>query len=175
MIFKGKQVRGLASALALGPLYTKSFKEKIQALEDGLSALEERVSTLRNGAIVRTEKVVESVETVVNKVGKTGDVVDSTTKATLHHVHGLQSEMKGLNLSADHTSTKVSSITEDIKTLTKSQDETHIKIDHLYELQQAKDEAKRAMTIVLEETTKTSECKLHGFNLCDMKRNINSD
>lgn len=158
----------------LGPLYTKSFKEKIQALDEALSALQERVSTLRDGAIVKTEKVVESVETVVNKVGKTGDIVDSTTKATLHHVHSLQSEMKGLNLSADRTGLKVSSITEDIKTLAKSQDETHVKIDHLHDLQQAKEEAKRAMMIVLEETTKTSECKLDGFNPCDMKCKIDS-
>ena len=145
----------------LGPLYNKSFKEKIQALDDALSALQARVSTLRDGAIVRTEKVVESVKTTVNRVNKTGETVDSTTKATLHHVYGLQTEMKDLNFSADCTSAKVSSITKDMKTLTKSQDETHVKIDHLYDLQQAKDEAKRAMMIVLEETTKTSECKLH--------------
>lgn len=159
----------------LGPLYNKSFKEKIQALDEALGALQERVSTLRDGAIVKTEKVVESVETVVNKVGRTGDIVDSTTKATLHHVHSLQSEMKGLNLSADRTGLKVSSITEDIKTLAKSQDETQVKIDHLHGLQQAKEEAKRAMMIVLEETTKTSECKLDGVNSRDMKCNIDSD
>ena len=158
----------------LGPLYAKSFKGKIQALDDALGAVQQRVSTLRDGAIVRIEKVAQNVETVVNKVGETGDVVDSTTKATLHHVHGLQSEMKGLNLSANRTSTTVSSITEDIRTLTKLQDETHVKIDHLHDLQQAKDDAKRAMMIVLEETTKTSECKLHRFGSCEIKRTIDS-
>ena len=159
----------------LGSLYTKSFKEKIQALDEALGALQERVSTLRDGAIVRTEKVVESIETVVNRAGKTADIVDSTTKATLHHVHSLQSEMKGLTLSADCTTLKVSSITEDMKTLTKSQDETQVKIDHLHDLQQAKEDAKEAMKIVLKETTRTSECKLDGFNSCDMKCNIDSD
>lgn len=154
--------------MVLGPLYTKSFKEKIQALDEALGALQERVSTLRDGAIVRIEKVV-------NKVEETGDIAGSTTKATLHHVHSLQSEMKGLNLSVDRTGLKVSSITEDIKTLAKSQDETHVKIDHLHDLQQVKEEAKQAMMIVLEETTKTSECKLDGSNSCDMKCSIDSD
>lgn len=161
--------------MALGPLYPKPFEEKIQALDEALRALEERVSTLRTGAIVKTEKVVERVETIVNKVGKTGDIVDSTTKATLHHVHSLESGVKDLNLSTDRTGLKVSSIAEDMKTLAKSQDEAQVKIDHLRDLQQAKEEAKRAMEIVLEKTTKTSECKLDGFNSCDMKCNIDSD
>jgi hypothetical protein len=80
--------------------------------------------------------------------------------------------MKGLNLSADRTGLTVSSIAEDVKTLAKSQDETQVKIDHLDDLQQVRDDAKRAMMIVLEETTKTLECKLGGFNSCDMKYNI---
>ena len=137
--------------MVLGAHYTKSFQEKMQALDEALGALQERVSTLRDGAIVKTEKVVERVET---------------------HVHSLQSEMKGLNLSADRTGLTVSSIAEDVKTLAKSQDETQVKIDHLDDLQQVRDDAKRAMMIVLEETTKTSECKLGGFNSCDMKYNI---
>jgi chromosome segregation ATPase len=161
--------------LALGPLYLKSFKEKIQALDEALSALQGRVSTLRDGAIVKTEKVVERIETMVNKVGKTGDIVDSTTEATLHRVHSLHSEVKDLNLSADRTGLKVSSIVEGMETLTKSHGEAHVKIDHLNDLQQAKEEAKRAMEMVLEQTTKTSECKLDGFNSCDMKCNIDSD
>ncbi|MCJ1385307.1 hypothetical protein MMC17_008429 [Xylographa soralifera] len=164
-----KQVR----ALVLGPHYIKSFKDKIQSLDDALGAMQERISTLRDGAIIRTEKVVESVEMVVNKVGRTGDIVDLTTKATLHHVHGLQSEMEGLNHSANHTSTKVSSITEDIRALTKLQEETHVKMDHLHDMQQAKDEAKRAMMIVLEETTKTSEWMKKKDRVIDrLKRQI---
>src|ERR1700739_1233393 len=125
-MFEGKQI----CASVLGPLYNKSFQEKIQALDEALGALQERVSTLQSGAIVRTGKVVESV--------------DSTTRATLHDLNALRSEMKGLN-----------SMTEDVKI---SQAESKAQMGHLHDLLQAKEEAKRAMMIVLEETTRTSEC-----------------
>ena len=155
-----------------------------------MTFLQARVCTLRDGVLVRTEKVVESVETVVNSVGRTGEIVDSTTKATLHHVHSLESDMKNLNLTADRTDSKVSSITEDIKTLTKSQDDVNLKIDHLRDLEQVKAEARQAMKIVLKETARTAQCKpvysnSHGMlysprpgmskkdrAICELKRQI---
>lgn len=134
-MFKEKQ----GCALLLGPLYNKPFEEKILALDEALTALQERAAILRDAAVVRTEKVVESVQTVVKKVEKIGDNVDFTTKATLKHVQNL----------------------------VESQDETHVKIDNIHDraLQEAKEEAKKAMKIVLEETTKTSQCEFEPFAL----------
>ncbi|KAL9616245.1 MAG: hypothetical protein Q9160_008871 [Pyrenula sp. 1 TL-2023] len=130
-------------SLLLGSLYNRSFKEKLQTLDEALNTLEERVSILRDGAIVSAKRIIGGVETVVRRIQKTGEVVDTTTKSTLQHVQD--------------TDAKVASITEGIESIAKSQDETHVKIDHLSDLQQAKEEANRAMKTVLEETTKTSE------------------
>ena len=118
----------------LGPVYNKSFKDKILALDEALGALNDRVSNLRDGAIVTTQSRVESVDTVLHSVGKTGE-------ATLVQVNIVQSEVKGLQESADRT---------------------EVKIDHLSDLQQAKEEANRAMKIVLNETVKSAQCKLYG-------------
>ena len=145
--------------MASGSLYTKSLKQKIQYLDEALVALQLRVSTLRDGTIVSTGHVVDRVETVLKQTKETGDTVNSTTTTTLHHVHDLQSGVKDLNFSANSTGMTVSSIKEEMKTLTISHDEAHEKIDHLLELQQAKEEANRAMRLVLEETTKTSACE----------------
>ena len=132
-------------ALMLGPSYNKSFDDKIRALEEALKALQDRTSALRDGAIVRSEKKIERVATIVSEVEKTGNVVDSTTKETLEHVHSLKSEVKGLNDSAKSTDAKM--------------DEAHVKMNNLSDLEQARREAKEAMMIVLRETNKTSECK----------------
>lgn len=103
--------------MMLGSLYNKTFKEKLQALDEAVCKLQDRVSILR----------------------------DLTTKATLQRV--------------ESTDVKVTSMTEDLETMARSQDETHMKIDHLSDLHQAKAEANQAMKLVLEETTRTSECK----------------
>ncbi|KAL9115249.1 MAG: hypothetical protein Q9227_001043 [Pyrenula ochraceoflavens] len=141
-----KQIR----AIVLGPLYSRSFDEKIQLLDEALEALQERVTILRDGAIVNTEKMVSKVE-------KVGRGVDTTTRATLHHVQGLKSEMKDLNISTNRTNCTISSVTGDVKSISKSQKETNVKVEQLNDLQQAKEEAKRAMMVVLEETTKTAK------------------
>ena len=156
--------------MASGSLYTRSFKQKIQYLDEALVALQLRVSTLRDGVTVRTGHVVERVETVLNQTRETGDTVDSTTRTTLHHVHDLQSEVKDLNVSSNTTGMTVSSIKDGVEILTISQDEAHGKIDHLLELQQAKEKANRAMRLVLEETTKTSACKSNSSAFHDMRR-----
>lgn len=59
---KGKPI----SALVCGPRYSKAFKSTVLAVDAALSALQERVSMLRDGLIVRTDEVVERVETKVN-------------------------------------------------------------------------------------------------------------
>jgi hypothetical protein len=54
------------TAMMRGPRYTKSFKDRVQALNDTLCALQERVSNLRDGHIVRTGAGVERVQTLVD-------------------------------------------------------------------------------------------------------------
>ena len=132
-------------ALLLGSRYDKPFKDKLLALDKALDAIQNRVSTLRDGAIVKIEKVVENVETVMNAVEKNGE-------ATLQQVYTVQSDVNSLQQSANRADVRVSSMTEDIK-------QTHVKLDHLNDLQQAKDDAKRAMEIVLDETAKTAQCE----------------
>ena len=48
-------------ALFLGPLYNRTFKDKAQDLDEALSALERRVSTLRDRNIIRTRETVEDI------------------------------------------------------------------------------------------------------------------
>jgi urocanate hydratase len=60
-------------ALFLGPLYNRSFKEKAKDLDEALSALERRVSTLRDRTIVRTG---ETVETIKENLRLTGVKID---------------------------------------------------------------------------------------------------
>ena len=117
----------------LGPLYTKSFKEKIFTLDEALNELKDRVLILRDKVIVQTGKKVDGVATVAEKIEKTGEEVHITTKTTLEHVQQLG----------------------------KSSEETHGKIDNLRdsEAQEAKAEAKEAMRIVLKETNRTSQCE----------------
>ena len=153
-----KQIR----ASVLGPLFNRSFKQKIELLDEALAALQERVSTLTMGTVVRTGNVVESVVTVVNEVVKTGSKLDTTTTATLHEVHDLHSDVKNLNNTADRTDEKVTSITEDMKSLAKAQDETHRQIKEMSDLEKVKEEAKRAMKTVLKETAKTAACIFDG-------------
>ena len=98
------------TAILRGPRYTKSFKERVKALDGTLGALQERVSNLRDEYIVRTEEGVERVQTVV--------------------------------------------------------DATHVRVEHIQHMQhanlavqQAREEAQKAMRMVLEETNRTAECR----------------
>lgn len=59
---KGKPL----TALVRGPRYTQSFKERVIALDGTLSALQERVSILRDKYIVKTGEGVERVQTAVD-------------------------------------------------------------------------------------------------------------
>ena len=122
----------------LGPLYNKSFDQKIRALDEALSALNERVSSLRDRSMVRTGERVETVETVVHKMNRTGEV-------TLERVHSLQSEVRVLGDSADRTNLQISSMNEDMKTFS--------------DVQQAKADAQRALQIAVTNQTRTAECK----------------
>lgn len=128
----------------VGGLYNRSFKEKLQTLDEALNSLKERVSTLRDSAVVSANRIVVGVEEAVRRIEETGDAVNTTTESTLQH--------------AQETDARVTSITEGMNSMAKSQDETHVKIDHLSDLQQAREKANQAMMIVLEETSKTSEC-----------------
>ena len=88
--------------------------------------------------MIRTENVVSQIATVVNEIGRKGDTVNSTTKATLRQVNSLRSEIKELN---------------------ESQGATKAKIDQLHDWEQTKKAARDAMKIVLKETTQTAQCK----------------
>lgn len=122
--------------MRLGPIYNRSFESKIKALEKSLIALQECVNVLRDGAVIRTEKVVGRIATVVDQVERKGDAVNSTTKATLRQVNSLQSDIKGLD---------------------KSQGATKAKIDQMQDWEQTRKAARDAMKIVLKETTKTAK------------------
>lgn len=134
---------------------------------------------MRDDAIVTTQKTAENVETVVNKVAVTGAVVDSRTRTTLRQVQSLQKETKDLKFVAEHTDVQLSSVTEGIKTFTKTQDTINVKIDDLHgvqhathskvetlsDVQQAKEQAAKAMVIALE----TAECKSDGLKCPDLE------
>ena len=122
-----------------GSLYSKPFKGKIRALNESLDSLQRRVSTLRDRSIVRTEKALQDVETSVRKVEDNGNVITVTTEATLHEVKDLHLDLR------------------------ESRDETRTNFERLSDVQQAKEEAHRAMKVVLDETAKTSKCM--SFNL----------
>ncbi|KAI1630225.1 hypothetical protein EDD37DRAFT_645943 [Exophiala viscosa] len=156
----GKQAR----ALARGQLYNKHFKEKVQALDEALVALQERASVLRDNAIVTGQKTAENVQTIVNKVA----VVTT------------------------HTDVQLTSVTEDIKTFNVKMEDvhaaqrtTHVKIDDLHgvqqavhskvktlsDVQQAKEQAARAMELAL----KTAEWReKDGRDIRRLKRQIKS-
>lgn len=80
---KEKQFR----ALMLGPLYNKSFKGKIKALEEALKDLQDHISHLNHARLAETSASVHRVE-------MTSDGVDSTTRATLDQVHSLRSDFR---------------------------------------------------------------------------------
>lgn len=183
---QGKQAR----ALVRGHHHNKSFQEALQKLDEALAALRDRASALRDGAIVTSRKTSENVETIVNKVAVTGAVVNSRTRTTLHQVQSLQKDTRDMKFIAEHTDVQLSAVTEGIKTFTKTQDSinvkiddvqvaqrtAHVKIDDLHgaqrlihsqvetmsDVQQAKDQAAKAMEIAME----TAECKCDGFRKC---------
>ena len=78
--------------------------------------------------------------------------------------------MNNLNHSADQANRSISTVTEEIQTLTRSHDETHAKLDQMSELQQAQEQARQAMVLVLEEKVRTSECKSKNCVHQKMKR-----
>ena len=153
-----------------GSRYSKSFTAKEQALDHALMALERRAASLRDNAIVTTQKTTGRVESVVNQVAVTGSRVDSRTKTTLRQVQNLQREAKDLRFVAEHTDTQLSSVATGIQTFTQTQETINVKIDDLHgvqrathsqvetlsDVQQAKTQAAKAMEIAL----KTAECKL---------------
>jgi len=171
--------------LARGQQYNKSFKAKLQALNEALLALQERASVLRDDAIVSNQKTTGNVETIVQKVAITGEAVDSRTKVTLHQIESLQQETKDLRFVAEHADVQLTFATEGIKTFTETQKTmnvkiddvhdaqrtTHVKINDLHGVQQevhrrvetlsdvqlAKEQSAKAMEIALE----TAECQYH--------------
>jgi cysteinyl-tRNA synthetase len=165
MIESGKQARSLMQ----GSRYSKCFTAKEQAIEHALMALERRAASLRDNAIVTTQKTAGRVESVVNQVAVTGSRVDLRTKTTLRQVQNLQREAKDLRFVAEHTDTQLSSVATGIQTFTQTQDTINVKIDDLHgvqrathsqvetlsDVQQAKTQAAKAMEIALE----TAECK----------------
>lgn len=152
-----------------GSRYSKCFTAKQQALDHALMALERRAASLRDNAIVTTQKTAGRVESVVNQVAVTGSRVDSRTKTTLRQVQNLQREAKDLRFVAEHTDTQLSSVATGIQTFTQTQETINVKIDDLHgvqlathsqvetlsDVQQAKTQAAKAMEIALE----TAECK----------------
>lgn len=185
----GKQAR----ALARGQQYNNNFKEKLQALDEALLALQNRASVLRDDTIVTNKKTTDNVEAIVQKVAVTGAAVDSRTKTTLHQIESLQQETKDLRFVAEHTDVQLSFATEGINTLTETQKTmnvkmndvhaaqrtTHVKINDLHGVQQAvhrrvevlsdvqlaKEQAAKAMEIALD----TAECKFHEQRGLDLE------
>ena len=179
--------------MARGQQYNKHFKEKVQALDEALAALQVRASVLRDDAIVTTQKTSENVETIVNQVAVTGEVVESRTRTTLRHVQGLQNETKDLRFIAEHTDVQLSSVTEDVKTFTKTQDTlnvkmddvhaaqrtTHVKIDDLHGVQQAVHSRVETLSDVqkamqhaaraLELASAGAECESNGLQCPDLE------
>ncbi|KAJ9616703.1 hypothetical protein H2200_000422 [Cladophialophora chaetospira] len=170
----GKQGR----ALARGKQYNNRFNEKVKDLDDAIIALQTRVSVLRDEAIVTTKRTTDNVETMVNKVAVTGTYVASRADKTLHKVRSLQREAKDLKFAAEHNDAQLSFVAEGIETFKKSQDKfdnkidivhaaqqtAHVKLRDLHggqeainsrvetmsDVQQAKEQAARAVAIALE-------------------------
>ena len=133
MIKSGKQAR----CLVQGSRYSKSFTAKEQALDHALMALEQRAGSLRDNAIMTTQKTAGRVESVVNQVAITDSLVDSRTKTTLCQVLNLQKQAKDMIFVAEHTDKQLSSVATGIQTFTQTLDTINAKIDGLHGLRQA--------------------------------------
>jgi chromosome segregation ATPase len=158
-----------------GPLANKTFSQKLRVLEEAVQSLQARASVLRDGVIVSTHKTGQRTEKVVNKVAATGAVVETRTRATLHHLRTLQSDTQDLKFSAEYTDAQLSSVNAGIKSFSlaqevanikldnveASQSQAHHKIETLSDLQQVREQASRAIELALE----TAECELPKFEL----------
>lgn len=81
---KVKQFR----ALVLGPVYNKSFKEKLQNLDEALSELQERATVLRDQSIRKTETAVNDVQNTLTRT----DTKLQTVSEELKHISESQSQ-----------------------------------------------------------------------------------
>jgi methyl-accepting chemotaxis protein len=128
-VLEGKQVK----ALLVGPLYNKSFKEKLVTLDETLRALQERVLTLCNRVVVQTGKGVERIATMVESVEQDGEETKITLKSTLEKVQKLDKSqedaktvMENVHDSALQTSKGVKRIENTVKSVEKNGEEVSI-------------------------------------------------
>lgn len=156
-------------ALMQGSQYNKRFNLMMEELEGALTAMEARVTVLRDDAIVDTKDVTANIETVVKKVAVTATVMNSRSKNTHRTIKSVQKGNRDLKFVAEQQNAHISSVSEGVETINKKQDSFNAKIDGLHDRQhrtdkkvenladwqQAKAKANQALSLAM----RTAKCR----------------